>query len=749
MNLSKNKFILIFLSYLTVINLLIIYKINFLFLSSIISAIFFLIAPGILVQLILGIKNFKKGVFFVFSVGLSIAILLITGLISNWITPYLIKGTSHPISSLSLLTTFDVFILILVIVFAFRKLNKLTIVKPKLNIYSISCIAIPIIFLIFAIGGVISLNNGGSNLLILFSYLGIGFYLFFIFKVRKNISENIYPIALYIISLLFLFVGSLRSLHIASTDASLEYGIANFILDKGVWNYFDGNNNYYGMLSIVVLPAQLSLLLQISNLLVIKIIFPIIFSLLPVSIYYLFKKNVTSLFAFLAGIFFISQPNFAVWNLLPPRQELAFLFLGLIFLCLFTENLTKYTKILLLIIFGFCMLTSHYTTTYIALSIFTLVYLLEKILKLIIKWRNNLLSFKIYNSNKNIEIPGLALLGIFILFIWWYFLVTNVGYKSITLLEQKFTKDAFKLDKSPLRIFLGKKNILEGDSLNNYLKTISTQKISNYPPSLTNKYPSSYATTSEIKPINNYPLYFSLIEKIKVILLAIGGASLVVGIFEYIRSKKSLSDPTILFSFVSFGIVAMAIPLPFILGFYDPIRLYLQLLVFLSFFAINGFFFLCRSKERLASILFIFFTIFYFIFLTHIPYLFVGGNRAELQLTSVGKDYDFSYITGNEIKASEWLVKNNRDKSIVTLDSFAEFKLYQAENYNLFENVKIIVFPQTISTNDYVYASRANVEQGITFRYTPLDLLIYNFPNKFLNDNKDLIYSNSRSKIYK
>ncbi|GAG39728.1 unnamed protein product, partial [marine sediment metagenome] len=59
------------------------------------------------------------------------------------------------------------------------------------------------------------------------------------------------------------------------------------------------------------------------------------------------------------------------------------------------------------------------------------------------------------------------------------------------------------------------------------------------------------------------------------------------------------------------------------------------------------------------------------------------------------------------------------------------------------------IFPSIIDKNAYVYLGYTNAIKKRTFTYTMGRPLGYNFPNLFLGNNKNKIYNNGGSKIFK
>ncbi len=743
---TKNTLFILLLSLLALVNVLILGNINIFHVETFLVFLFLIFVPGFLLMLIFKIYNMELGEYVIYSVGMSVAFLMVVGVLCN--ETLLLFDVRRPLELIPLLVSFDIAFSILLSIAYFRihKLH-LSIQIPSRNLLNTVFFIIPAVFPVISILGATSLNNYGTSYITLSVYGLVALYIIFFVFLHKKLSSKLYPWNLYFLSLTLIFTGSLRSWFIASTDATLEYGLGNFVFQNGYWDYWEGGNNYFGMLSIVMLPIILSHFLDSSLLLVQKVAFPIIFCFLPVALYYLFNKLTKNLYAFLGVLFFIVQPTFAVWNLFPPRQEIAFLFLSLMYLTFFTNKLTDKMKVVLFSIFSFCVITSHYSTTFILTILFPFVYVVAFFFQ---TWKIYIkkVSKKAFNEKFNLNLFGVLIIVFLLLEAVWYFGVTDIGHKAVNL-RDSVSANAFSLDKSPLNYIVKRLPITPEADLANYVQRIKKLDITTYSDSAVNKYPSSIKETSVLTPVFNHNLLYGVFEKIKILLLGSGFLLILVGLFLYAKKHSQSNKFYVVISFVSLATLAMLVQLPFLGGFYDPIRLYQQLLLILAVFPIFALTILKVLNNSFKVSIYAVFIALYLLFLSHVPYYFIGGNRIQLNVANAGKDYDFSYTTADEIYSMNWLLQHKPKNNLIALDNYAQFKLYQSPYYNLSGKVKLEVLPAAMNDQDYVYATRTNIKQGITFKYGGNGLLIYNFPIEFLNENKDVIYTNKGSTVFK
>lgn len=753
-------------------NLSVLYDIQHLFLRGILSFVFLTFIPGLLIILMLKVKKLDFWEYLIYTVGLSLAFIMFTGVGINWILPWL-NITKTPLSLIPLLIGFNIILSIIWIIAFIRNRDILVHMKfPKIDFLNVLFFLIPLVFPVLSIFGAILLNNGGSNHLTISMLSSVCAYVFFVVIFRNKLNKNIYPLALFLIIFALITMGSMRSWYISHTDATLERHYAYKALTEQIWGNNVIKNSYDAMLSVTILPAVYSIFSNVNVNYILKLFFPFLFSFIAPILLYIYRKLLTDILAFLGVLFFLFQPTITAWTLLSPRQEIAFVFLGLILLNIFNKNLKHSTKNILFLIFGLSMIVSHYSTTYVALVIFLFTYILIIIYR-IIKNRKKNLEELIQKEENDLHFNGIILLCLFIFTYIWYSLVTNTtgslisfSKKSFNNFNKVFSNEVYSEGNSPLEYLniLGIQNIGSSanyhDSLEDYISAYNIKFVptSNYDKNRinTNKY-STYLTQTSYLPSNKYSFeayYFS--EKLKQVLLVFGGLFIFLGLIFYLYKFYKKRESNQFFLFFSFSFIIsfiFIILLPFASTYYNLNRLYQQDLVILAVLFVLGFMiFFPETKKTLYNIglyLLLIFLILYFIAFTHVQYYFIGGREVQLRFANVGKDYDLQYVSAGEIRSINWLYINKQQTIPIVIDTYATYKMYQADKYNELSPINTVVLPENINSSDYVYSSRTNTKQKITFKFFDRGLLIYNYPTEFLNDNKNKIYSNNISEIYK
>jgi hypothetical protein len=125
---------------------------------------------------------------------------------------------------------------------------------------------------------------------------------------------------------------------------------------------------------------------------------------------------------------------------------------------------------------------------------------------------------------------------------------------------------------------------------------------------------------------------------------------------------------------------------------------------------------------------------------------FVGGTPTA-NFNNTGADHDHFYIYQTDVAAAKWLnTQYDNDRDVVYADRYASLRL--TANSGITHGIMPDVTPDTLAQEAYVYADHTNVVQRLTSSgdgsgYT------FTFPSDFLQQNKNLLYSNGSAEIYK
>jgi uncharacterized membrane protein len=333
-------------------------------LRQIVGFIFLTFIPGILILRILRIHNISAIESLVYSVGLSLAFVMFTGLFASFILPLI--GISKPISVFPLVATVAVFTLILGAV-AYVRERSFSAGPRQFNIKEFLSLPYLLLFLLplLAILGAHLVNLYQNNLLLLVFIIAVAVVVaVFAFD---RLPQKAYPLAIVLIGLSLLLHISLISSQLYGCDIQVEYYFQDQVFQNGYWD-FTVPHNYNTALSIVLLCPTYSLLLNMDTILVFKTIYPLLFCLVPLVLFYIFRGQIGDKNAFFSAFFFMSVMTFFITMPTLARQQIAELFLALLVLLLIDRKLALNQKITLAIIFAVFLIVSHYALGYIFLA---------------------------------------------------------------------------------------------------------------------------------------------------------------------------------------------------------------------------------------------------------------------------------------------------------------------------------------------------------------------------------------------
>jgi uncharacterized membrane protein len=321
--------------------------------------------PGILLLRVLRLHKLGNIRTLLYSMGLSISLLMAAGIVLN--TVFLRIGFANPMSLLPLAVAMTSLVVVLSVLSYVRDREFSNPVYVNLSSSNLSPQILLLCLLPFlTIFATFLMNQYGINslqMVLLLIIMAIPFVV-----VLGWIPQKHYAFLLFVTSFALLFHTALISSYVWGSDVNAELALSTQVLQSGVWN-LSNTSNIAGMLSVIMLAPIYSLFSGISLVSVFKIIYPFIFSFVPLGLFIIYKKGTGDKIAFLSCFFFMTFEAFFVGMPSLGRQEIAELFLILIVLLVMESRLRTRDRSLLLIIFGASLSVSHYGTAYVLLLI--------------------------------------------------------------------------------------------------------------------------------------------------------------------------------------------------------------------------------------------------------------------------------------------------------------------------------------------------------------------------------------------
>jgi uncharacterized membrane protein len=202
----------------------------------------------------------------------------------------------------------------------------------------------------------------------------------------RLIPWKLYPLVIFAISMALVFQLLLTSKYIIGYDAKFEYYVFKLTSFNGYWHLLPVGINpsvtvaLDSMLSVTILPTIYSALMNINGEIVFKVFYPFVFSLVPVTLYQIYERQIGKSASLLSTLFFISGQTvfYGVEPLSLNRQVVAELFLALSILVFLDKKISIGKRRLLLIVFGAALVVSHYAVMFIYLFLVFSIYAISK-----------------------------------------------------------------------------------------------------------------------------------------------------------------------------------------------------------------------------------------------------------------------------------------------------------------------------------------------------------------------------------
>lgn len=372
--------------------------------------------PGFVILKVLKLESKRIDVI-LFSVGLSIAFLMFTGLVMCEL--YSIFGVSKPLSTIPLIIAMSSITLSLLLVGCRQDLvisadSNLT---SRLKTETISLRAVFLVFLpLLSIIGAL----WGNTLILLIMIIGIAM-LYGLSVSSRIVPSKLYFLIIFVISIALLFHTSLISKYLMGWDIHLENYVFRSTEIKGYWSppgvgVYSDTARFESVLSITILPTVYSLLLDISGEVIFKVIYPLIFCLVPLVLYRIYEVQTSKIVALLSVLFFMSNSYgfFGVEPLSLGRQMIAELFLVLSIFLIVEKKIPMQKRRALFLIFGAALVVSHYALSYFYIFLIVFTFILLR------KWRSREL------------LSAVSVLLLFTMIFSWYLYVSDAPLMKLT-----------------------------------------------------------------------------------------------------------------------------------------------------------------------------------------------------------------------------------------------------------------------------------------------------------------------------
>jgi uncharacterized membrane protein len=549
----------------------------------------------------------------------------------------------------------------------------------------------------------------------------------------KFIPKKLYPLAVFVIAISLIFHCSLRFMYISGGDIQYEYYVSNLVKINSIWDpTMFGNLN--AMLSLTMLAPIYSIVSNMDINWVFKILYPLLFSLVPLGLYRVFQKQTDDKIAFLACFFFMATNTFYGLHGMP-RQHIAELFLILFVMLMISKDIAKIKRAFLFIVFGISLTVSHYGTSYIYMLCLISAWLIlvladnpaiqrlwNNLYSKFSKYKNNVSASNLFASiaeNRTISTTFVLLFITFTL-TWYMYVSSSSTFNTVVNIGNHIMSNIFTDFLNPetaegLRIVMGQGKQLEA------------------PP---------------LQMVHNTILYTNQI------FIIVGTIALLLKHRE-MKFEREYSA----FAIINLGLCLAAISIPFFATALNMGRLYHLTLLFLAPICVIGGITVLRmmckvvrvtwtnkSVRTSLKLLFVYFVIF-LLFQAQFVREVTEPTSGTMTLDETIK----WYYTDYELSGVKWLGGVKGNTSI-----YADYNRWLLLHSRI-EWEQINIFPFNINQTPrgpYIYLGTKNImEHNVTLIHRDpvydAHSVIENINTEDVIDGRNKIYANGGSEIYK
>jgi uncharacterized membrane protein len=698
------------------------------------------IAPGLILLRALRVPRQVVSSFPVYVPCASIAVLFVSGVAVDLIGPLI--GLAAPLHTWPMLVGIELTCSVLLA----TSVNVAPEVAIDWRLPLRSCrSAWPLALPLLAAAGAVRLNNGHNHDVALAGVAAYVLLLVIAAAVSSRLSETLLAVILYAASIAVTWSYSLRGDGVYGFDIATEYQRLQQTILTGVWHTPHPGDAYGALLSVTVMPAQLHDLSGVSGLLVLKLVYPMIYAFFPVAIFDLARRFIAPCWSFAAAAFTIGQYAF-IEIASVARQEIALIFFAALVMAVIDTRLQRRVQFPLISILSLAMALSHYSTTYVAITVFGLALPLQWLLS----W---------FRAMPRISgAMAVAFIAAAAGAVIWYGPVTQ---SDSHLLQVSQTVQAQGLDLLPNRT--PGSGLLAAYLQGNTVTPISAAQYQSgiydfyrinrpYIKPLPDAHQAQYDLRNAAvqKPPIKWHLGYDalslsllIVEQLANIIAALSALLMIV--------RRESSDIVRQVGLLALGTTLLLTILRFsgtLAAAYGQERAQLQGLTLLAIALCWPMQRAAEKKKKPRRLILPVIVACLAVVLVSTSYLAgaVLGGGISANLTNSGAAYENFYATTPEFAAAQWLGKFIVPGQLVYADQYGQLRL--AEVTNIEHGLTLDLTPLTIDQNAWVYASRANVVNHQAFAVYNNHSVTFVFPASFLSANYDLVYTDGSSEVY-
>jgi len=346
-------------------------------LREVLLLVYLLFVPGIILLRVLRLHELNVIEGFFYTVGLSMATIMFTGLVMNAVYVHGIASTQ--LTLVPFIATMSGVVLTLCVL-SYRRdrdYSRSTTIDARVVLSPVTLGLLLLPFL--SVFGAYLFNARGTSVGTVLVLLAVA-ALILVCGFTSYVPKRYYSLAIGAIALALLLHNALITNYLWGFDIQIEHFVAQSVVSNGFWGSAPNLNyntlNVNAMLSIAMLAPLLSVATGISVTWVLKLIFPLLFAMVPLGLYRLYEKQTSPRIALFGVFFFMVTFSFYTELLTMARQEIAEFFVVALLLLLVDKQMRRMPRFSLFGVFGLSLIVSHYALTYVFLFCFILAWLM-------------------------------------------------------------------------------------------------------------------------------------------------------------------------------------------------------------------------------------------------------------------------------------------------------------------------------------------------------------------------------------
>ena len=699
-----------------------------------------LVVPGVILLRALRVPGEAVVSYPVYVPSASLLVLLVSGLAVDMAGP--LAGITAPLRPVPLLVGLEL-ICVALLAMAANAPADTRIPWERLSDQVRS--AWPLLLPLLAAAGALRLNGGHDNHIAVVALTFVLILPVAAFLFAPWLDEPLLYVVTYAVALAAMWSFSLRGDSVYGFDITNEYHSLHQTVVTGVWHFSHPDDAYGAMLSVTVLPTELHALSGLQDLLIFKVVYPMIGALFPVAVYSLARRVLASRWAILATALIVMQQTFFQQFTALARQEVATVLFAALITAALDIKIEQRARWIFVFVLSLGMVVSHYSTAYLAIPLLAIAVFMQ--------WAASWFRSIPRLTSTVLLACVVSVAG------------ATVWYGSLTHSTSNISEFVTAAETQGINLLPGS----GGNPLSGYLKGEGFEQMT---PAQYQKYISKFYATNEkfVTPLADasqpqyalksapdstppvkWELGSSLINLADLLIQQFMNLLAGFGALVLALRRRPLAAAARQVGFLGLGAMAILV-LARVSGtiaeYYNPPRAFLQSMIVLSIAICWLFQRLGARWKPIRPAILIVCASSFAVFLASssgLTGVALGGGT----LTNLANDYgDYQQfdISAPEVAAAGWVNNAAPAGQLIYADRYGQLRM----NIVAGTRTGVIgdIIPQTIDKHAWVYADRTNLIDDIARTSAANYSASYAFPIHFLDSNFNVVYTNGTSEVF-